>query len=261
MRAVITGAGSGIGRAVARMLAERTTEANPARLLLVDRDRDAVQLVAAELSVFGVHPVTCVVNLADRDAGVDVMQHAHTRLGGLDALISNAGAIHAMPIEDVGADEFDRMFAINARATLLLAQAAFPMLKESRGSIVATASTAAEHPAPALGVYSASKAALAMLVEQMALEWGPLGIRCNCISPGPTHTGMTAASYDDPARREQRGLDIPLRRVGRPEDLASAILFLISPAASFITGVNLMVDGGLTRTLMVSPNSAALKIT
>jgi NAD(P)-dependent dehydrogenase (short-subunit alcohol dehydrogenase family) len=210
----------------------------------------------------GLHPhaVACVVDLAEADAPTAVMRVVEAELGGLDALISNAGAVHSMPIEAVSAAEFDRIFSINTRAALLLAQAAFPLLKASRGSVIATASISGEHPTPAIGVYSASKAALVMLIQQMALEWGPLGIRCNCISPGATHTGMTAAAYDGPDRRARRGLDVPLRRVGTPEDQARAILFLISPAAAYITGVNLTVDGGLTQTLMVSPISAAMRV-
>lgn len=257
MRAIVTGAASGIGRATASLLATEPPDGAGGRLLLVDRDETALRAAADDLRSKCAHVAITVADLADPAAATTIAQHAHEQLGGLDALISNAGAIHAMPIESVSATEFDRMMAINVRATLLLGQAVLPMLRESRGSLVATASISATNPTPALGVYSASKAALVMLVEQMALEWGPLGIRCNCVSPGPTHTGMTAASYDDPARRDRRGQDIPLRRVGMPEDLARAILFLVGPGAAFISGVNLTVDGGLSRTVMVSSSSAA----
>ncbi len=200
---------------------------------------------------------TCVADLSDPQAGALIVAKAHEALGGIDVLLSNAGAIHMTPLQDMSLAEYERIFAINARATFLLAQAAYPFLRQSRGAIIATASMASEHPAPALGAYSASKAALAMLIQQMALEWGPDGIRANCISPGPTMTAMTEKSYSDSAKRDQRAADIPLRRIGQPEDLANAALFLASPFAGFITGVNLMVDGGLSLTAMVSPASAA----
>lgn len=257
MRVIVTGAASGIGRALAWLLATEPPNGERARLLLVDRDAAALESVADGLRSQCDTVETAIADLSDPAAPAVIVQQAADRLGGLDALVSNAGAIHAMPIEQVAAAEFDRLMAINVRATLLLGQAALPLLKQSRGSLVATASISSTNPTPALGVYSASKAALVMLVGQMALEWGPLGIRCNCISPGPTHTGMTAASYDDPTRRDRRSQDIPLRRIGQPDDLARAILFLISPAASFVTGVNLIVDGGLSCTLMVSSSSAA----
>jgi len=162
------------------------------------------------------------------------------------------------PSETQGTQEGDleRVFAINTRATFLLAKAAHPLLKASRGDIVATASISSEHPTAPLGAYSARKAALVILIRQMALEWGPDGIRCNCVSPGLTHTGITAKTYDDPAKRERRGLDIPLRRIGAADDIARAVHFLAGPAADFVTGVNLIVDGGMTQTLMVSPAAA-----
>jgi NAD(P)-dependent dehydrogenase (short-subunit alcohol dehydrogenase family) len=95
-----------------------------------------------------------------------------------------------------------------------------------------------------------------MLVRQMALDWGPDGVRCNCVSPGSIHTPASAASYDDPVRRQQREQEIPLRRLGKADDIANAVAFLLSEQASYITGTNLLVDGGLGQTLLVSAMSA-----
>jgi NAD(P)-dependent dehydrogenase (short-subunit alcohol dehydrogenase family) len=156
--------------------------------------------------------------------------------------------------------EFERIFAVNTRAGVLLAQAAYPALKRARGAIVATASIAATHPCTPLGAYAPSKAALLMFMRQMALEWGRDGIRCNCVSPGPTLTGMTAGAYADDAMRRSRAAEIPLRRIGTAEDIANAIHFLAGPGASFISGVDLTVDGGLNTTLMQSSNAAAMRI-
>ncbi|NMG41701.1 SDR family oxidoreductase [Chelativorans sp. ZYF759] len=257
MRTIITGAASGIGRATALQFATKTmTDESPA-MLLVDRDAAGLSSIAAEASSGGATVHTFVGDLADPMVPARIVTEAVARLGGLDVLISNAGVIHMKPLVDLDADQFDWMMNINARATLLLGRAAHPHLKASKGAIVATASSAAENPAVPLGAYSTSKAALVMLIRQMAAEWGPDGIRCNCVSPGPTHTAMTKASYDDSEARERRGREIPLGRVGQPEDLARAIHFLAGPGAAFISGVNLLVDGGLSATLGNSKNSAA----
>lgn len=255
MKILITGAASGIGRAMAELAAQgRQVGANP-ELLLVDRDAATLQDFAATLT--GIRVETCIADLSDPEAPAHITAQLRAALGGLDALVSNAGAIHSTKLQDMSVEEYNRLFSINARATFLLAQAVYPLLKESRGAIVATASMASEHPSPGLGAYSPSKAAVVMLIKQMALEWGPDGIRANSISPGPTLTAMTAKSYGDAAKRHQRAQDIPLRRIGQPEDIANAALFLISPFASHISGVNLVVDGGLSMTMMVSANSAA----
>ena len=108
----------------------------------------------------------------------------------------------------------------------------------------------AHQPTPGLGFYSSSKAALLMLIRQLALEWGKDGIRCNTVSPGPTYTPMTQTGYADPARRAQRESMIPLGKLGQAEDVANAILFLIGPGASHITGIDIAVDGGMSQNLM-----------
>jgi NAD(P)-dependent dehydrogenase (short-subunit alcohol dehydrogenase family) len=255
MKILITGAASGIGRATALLASRGKLIDTKPELFLVDRDAANLKEFADTLT--GIRVETCVADLSDPEAPAQIIAQVQTSLGGLDALISNAGAIHMMKLQDLSLEEYDRIFSINTRAAFLLAKAAYPLLKESRGAIVVTASMSSEHPTPSLGAYSASKASVVMLVKQMALEWGPDGIRANCISPGPTLTGMTAKSYGDAAKRDKRAQDIPLRRIGLPEDLANAALFLISPSSSFISGVNLMVDGGLSTTMMVSPGSAA----
>jgi NAD(P)-dependent dehydrogenase (short-subunit alcohol dehydrogenase family) len=257
MKIIVTGAASGIGRATAKLFAEKPHDGRPAELLLVDRDAPPLEAAVAELRNAGARVESVVADLGDPAMPAQVVAAAEREFGGIDVLVSNAGAIHVAPIKDLTLAEYDRLFAVNTRATLLLAQAAYPALKRARGAIVATASTAALHPTVPLGAYSASKAALAMFVQQIALEWGPDGIRCNCVSPGPTITGMTAHVYRDETLRKQRAAEIPLRRIGVPEDLAQAIHFLAGPGAAFITGVNLAVDGGLSTTLMVSRNSAA----
>jgi glucose 1-dehydrogenase len=253
MRALITGAAGGIGLALAGILANRAGER--ARLMLIDRDAARLGEAVESLRATGAKVVWRVGDLSDPQVPAQVVEEAGRALEGLDAIASNAGIIQSAPLNSLATAEFDRIFAINTRATWLLGKAAHPLLRESRGAIVATASVSGEHPTPPLGGYSASKAALIMLVQQMAVEWGPDGIRCNCVSPGPTLTPLTQTAYSNPKMKQQRESHIPLRRLGKPEDIANAIAFLMSPEGAYISGVNLIVDGGMSQCLMPATGS------
>ncbi len=254
MRIVITGAASGIGRAVAEQLTAGRLIAGDHRMLLVDRDAANLAVVAEP---FGASARTLVADLTDDDVGERIAGAARDHLGGLDAVASNAGIILPGSLTQATVADYDRLFAINTRANWIVARAVHPLLKASRGAFVATASMSAHQPTPALGAYSASKAALMMLVRQLAVEWGPDGIRCNSVSPGPTLTPMTQAGYADQARRDQREAGIPLRKLGTAEDIAHAILFLLSGFAGHISGIDLLVDGGMSGTLMTASGAGS----
>jgi NAD(P)-dependent dehydrogenase (short-subunit alcohol dehydrogenase family) len=246
MRTILTGSGSGIGLATARALAARPD----ARILLVDRNPERRAANAEELRGIGAQVAESGGDLNDPDSPAAFVEAAVGAFGGIDAVVSNAGSIAGgAELKSLSTEAFEAAFAINTRPTFLLARAAYPYLKESRGAIVAVASTAAAHPVPNLGGYSPSKAALVMLVRQMALEWGPDGIRANCVSPGPTATPM-APVYADPQIRSLRASTLPLRRISEPEEIAETILFLLGPGAIGITGVNLEVDCGMGLTTM-----------
>jgi NAD(P)-dependent dehydrogenase (short-subunit alcohol dehydrogenase family) len=249
MRVIITGGASGIGLAVAELLTAEPWDGR-AQLLLTGRNASALETVATRLRQSGADVVTEVADLVDVEAPARLVDKAERAFGGLDGLVSNAGMIKVGPLASLSVADYEQVLSLNTRATLLLAQAARPLLKASRGSIVATSSLASIMPTPPLGMYSASKAALVMLVQQMAVEWGGDGIRCNCVSPGSTLTPMTQQVYADPAERAKRERAIALHRIARPEETAQAIAFLLGPRASFISGVNLMVDGGASLMFM-----------
>ncbi|MBX3575468.1 MAG: SDR family oxidoreductase [Mesorhizobium sp.] len=253
MSIVITGAASGIGRAVAQLgaLGGRYGE-----MLLVDINSQGLDETAALVSKAGVNAKVLALDLAKPDSAFAAIDLAHREFGRIDSVISNAGILRSASLKDLDVETFDLMFDINTRPTWLLGKAAHGHLSASGGSIVATASISGEQPTPNLANYSASKAALIMLVKQMALEWGPDGIRCNCVSPGPTFTGLTAKAFNDAndpthaENRRRREAALPLRKIGTPEEVASLILFLAGAEASQITGVNVNVDGGQTLALM-----------
>jgi NAD(P)-dependent dehydrogenase (short-subunit alcohol dehydrogenase family) len=146
---------------------------------------------------------------------------------------------------DYAVDDWDRVFAVNTRATWLLAKAAHAALKASRGAIVAIGSMSGSNPHANLGAYGPSKAAVIMLVQVLAQEFGRDGIRVNAVSPGMVRTGMTARVYADQKIAAERDALVPIGRVATPEDMADVVAFLLGPDARYINGHDLVVDGGI----------------
>jgi len=247
MRFIITGAASGIGQVCAELLAAGSAIPGEHHLLLADRDAANLAAVA---DMIGARAATVVVDLSAPDCGETIVAAAIAHMGGIDAVISNAGIIMGGALVDLAVEQFELIYSVNTRATWLIGKAAHRYLRESQGAFIATASMSATQPTPGLGFYSSSKAALTMLMRQLSLEWGPDRIRCNTVSPGPTYTPMTKAGYDDEARRRQRESSIPLGKLGTADDVAHAILFLCSPQAGHINGIDVLVDGGMSNMLM-----------
>jgi glucose 1-dehydrogenase len=180
------------------------------------------------------------------DGPEKVVDEAVSRFGGLDGVVSNAGVNRPGPLLKYAVEDWDRLFAVNTRATWLLAKAAHPALKESGGAIIATASMSGSNAHAGLGAYGPTKAAIIMLCRVLAQEFGRDGIRVNTVSPGMVRTGMTAAVYESQQITDERNALVPLGRVATPEDIADVIAFLLGPDARYINGHDLVVDGGVS---------------
>lgn len=250
MRTIITGAASGMGRSIAHRLAAEAKN-TPTQLVLLDMSAERLDNVADELKDSGATIFQHVGDLSDPEFCLGVGSVAALAMGGIDALVSNAGIVASTTgLADTPLEKYELDFAVNTRATWLLAKSCYPYLKESKGSLVATASLAAQQVAPFLGGYSASKAAVVMLVKQLAYEWGKEGIRCNCISPGRILTAMNQQVIKQaPSDTEGR---LAMGRAGAPSEIADAVAYLISDKSSYITGANLAVDGGMEVSLMAA---------
>jgi meso-butanediol dehydrogenase/(S,S)-butanediol dehydrogenase/diacetyl reductase len=240
--AVITGAASGIGRACAEAFV-----ADGWALVLVDRDPAGLRGTAASLGEAVIH---LAGDVAEPGVNRSAVALALERLGGLDAVVANAGLALAKSIDDTSEAEFDRLVAVNVKAVMHLAQAAHGALAASRGSFVVVASKTGLVAQPRSPVYCATKGAAVQLARALALDWAPEGVRVNAVCPGIVDTPMLArfiSTLPDPRRAwEEHRTAQPLGRLATPAECAAAVLFLASPAASFITGVALPVDGGFT---------------
>jgi glucose 1-dehydrogenase len=248
MRVLVTGAASGIGRATCLRLArDARARGGPARIAAVDLPSAAgLDDLVDEVRKLDAEALGLRGDMATVDAPARVVAEALARLGGLDGLVSNAGINRPGRLIDYTVEDWDALFAVNTRATWLLARAAHPALHASRGAIVAVASMSGSLAHAGLGAYGPSKAALIMLARVLAQEFGGDGIRVNTVSPGMVRTGMTERVYADARIAAERDALVPVGRVATPEDMADVIAFLLGPDARYINGHDLVVDGGVT---------------
>jgi NAD(P)-dependent dehydrogenase (short-subunit alcohol dehydrogenase family) len=240
--AVVTGGGRGLGAALAQGLAEAG-----ARLVIGDQHAETAEACAAQIRGRGgvAAAAGCdITNPAQVQALCDMALH---RFGSLDVLVNNAGINIPKPAEDLQLDEWNRIIGVNLTGTFICCQAAGKiMLQQGAGCIINICSVHGHvgsyvHKAAA---YNASKAAVVNLTRSLALEWGERGVRVNGISPGPLRTELMATRLADPEYLRKSMERLALKRVGVPEDVVGTALFLASPAAAWITGQILAVDGG-----------------
>jgi glucose 1-dehydrogenase len=248
MRALVTGAASGIGRATCLRLArDARGHGTPAKIAAVDvAGATALDAVLEDLRKLDADAVAVRADMAGVEGPMRAVADAVARFGGLDGVVSNAGVNRPGPLVDYEVEDWDWLFAVNTRATWLLAKAAHTALKASGGAIVVTASMSGSNAHAGLGAYGPSKAAVISLVQVLAQEFGRDGIRVNSVSPGMVRTGMTEKVYQDAGVAAARDALVPLGRVATPEDIADVIAFLLGPDARYVNGHDLVVDGGVS---------------
>lgn len=248
MRVLVTGAASGIGRATCLRLARDAHAAgHQARIAAVDvASSPGLESVIAELHTLKADAIPLVADMGTVDGPARAVDEAVRRFGGLDGVVSNAGINRPGPLVSYAVEDWDRVFAVNTRATWLLAKAAHAALRTSHGAIVAVGSMSGSNPHANLGAYGPSKAAVIMLVQVLAQEFGRDGIRVNAVSPGMVRTGMTATVYADAQIASERDALVPIGRVATPEDIADVIVFLLGPDARYVNGHDLVVDGAVS---------------
>ncbi len=244
--AVVTGAAGGMGRAIAASF----TQAG-AVVALLDRDAEGCAALARDLKASGAAAFATGCDIADETSVAAATAAVTAEFGGCDILVNNAGVLRPGALADLPVAEWNALLAVNLTGYLICAQAfGRSMRGRGGGALVHVASIAKSNPQPRSGAYSPSKAAVAMLSRQLALEWGPDGIRSNVVSPGLIRTPMSERFYQDPGVKERREAMLPSRRIGTPQDIADAVLFLASPRAGYVNGAEILVDGGLDQVVM-----------
>lgn len=235
-RALVTGSTRGIGRAIAEALI-----AQGARVVISSENAADTARVAAELAMPG-----CPCDVADDAALARLVDVTVAELGGLDILVGNAGITGKPgPFAEVDMDDYARVMAINLRSQVVLCNLALPRIAASGGgSAVLISSLSGLRGNGRINAYALAKAGVAQLARNLAVEWGPRAVRVNAVSPGFIATELSQPLLDDAAFMARRMAMTPLRRPGTAQEVAGAVLFLAADAGAFVTGHNLVVDGG-----------------
>ncbi|WP_318215071.1 SDR family NAD(P)-dependent oxidoreductase [Streptomyces sp. SCL15-6] len=252
MRVLVSGGSSGIGAAACLRLAEAALARGEKPMVAVSglTSNDRQDEVVRSIQSMGGKAIALTGDLGDPDVPGRLVAAAVEEFGGLDALVANAGIANPGELKDLSLEDWDDMFSVNLRGAWLLAKASYPHLKDSRGAACFTSSMSGQLPHAGSGAYSPTKAALTMMAQTLALEWAPDGIRVNVVSPGMTRTQMTEKMYLDPEVKKAREEIIPLSKIGDPMDIANVIEFLVSPLAGYVTGQDVCVDGGFSKSIL-----------
>lgn len=235
---LVTGGSRGIGRATVLALAAQGASVTACYV----NDSEQVESLRRELDERGAQGRLVRCDIADEAQAVALCEAAHRAYGPLDGVVNNAGVISHLPLADLPSQEWRRVLDTNLTGMYHVIRAALPYVADV-ASVVNISSAVAQHGMPAAAHYVASKAGVMGLTRALAKELGPRGIRVNCIASGLVETDqMKAVTAEGRARYEQM---ISLRRMGRPEEIADVVLFLVSPAARYVTGTTVNVDGGI----------------
>lgn len=235
-RAIVTGSTRGIGKAIAELLI-----AQGAKVIISSENEADTQAVADQLGMPG-----CVCDVTNDAALAALVATAETQLGGLDILVCNAGITGTPgPFSSVDMADFDRVMAINLRSQVQLANLALPVIaRQGGGAAVLISSLSGLRGNGRINAYALAKAGVAQLARNLAVEWGPLNVRVNAVSPGFIVTELSGPLLVDAQFMARRMAMTPLRRPGTPAEVAGAVAFFASDAGRFVTGHNLVVDGG-----------------
>ncbi len=243
--AIITGSSRGIGKAIAERMAEQG-----AKVVISSRKADACQAVADAIDArHGAGTALAVpANISSKDDLRRLVDTTQQRLGRIDILVCNAASNpYYGPLGGIEDDQFRKILENNVIANHWLIQMAVPeMIERKDGAIIIVSSIGGLRGSPVIGAYNISKAADFQLARNLAVEFGPHNIRVNCIAPGLIRTDFARALWEDPEALKRRTSTTPLRRIGEPDEIAGAAVFLASPAATFMTGQSIVVDGGVT---------------
>lgn len=237
---VVTGAATGLGEAIAR-----AAVAAGYRVGLVDVAPEVIDVAAS----LGAGHVGFVASVADETAVAEVLD----AFGPPDVWVNNAGVVRFGPLFDLALDDWRAVLNVNLTGTFVAARAAGSVMAgNGGGSIVNITSMNGVAPGPNAGAYGATKAAVGLLTQQMAIEWGPMAVRVNAVAPGLIDAGMSEPIYADAETRAARESKVPLGRLGRAIDVAEAVLFLADDRAAYVTGQTLLVDGGVTMSMIAN---------
>ena len=240
--ALISGGARGMGAAEARLFA-----AEGAKVVLGDVLHEEGQQVEAEIAEAGGEVVFIPLDVTSESDWRNAVDTAVQRFGKLDILVNNAGIFNRAFIHEQTEEDWDRVMDINGKGVFLGTKAAIPAMREAGGgSIVNISSVAGLIGSMASTSYNASKGAVRLLTKSTAVQYAKEGIRCNSVHPGPIETPMLDLVYTSPEAREQRRDAIPMGRLGNMDDVAKGVLFLASDEASYMTGSELVIDGGYT---------------
>jgi NAD(P)-dependent dehydrogenase (short-subunit alcohol dehydrogenase family) len=243
---VVTGAASGIGRGIVLAFA-----AAGSKVVALDREPDGCARTADEAKRRGGTAMPLCCDVTDPQKVGTAAAETLNAFGRCDVLVNNAGILRPGDIASVSLADWNAIMQVNLTGYLICAQAfGRDMLSRGSGALVHIASIAATQAQAFSGAYSASKAGVVMLSRQISFEWGSRGVRSNAVSPGLVRTPMSEVFYQAPGVIERREAAVPLRRIGTPADIADVVLFLASARAGYVTGQEILVDGGFAHTLM-----------
>lgn len=243
---VVTGAGHGLGAGIAR-----AAHGAGWTVGVLDRDAVAATRVADGLGTGAIALVADTTVERDVEGALDAFAEA-TGAPAPHGVVANAGIVRFGPLDTISVDDWRAVVDVNLTGTFLVARAAARRMiaADAGGSLVTVTSMNGVAPGPNAGAYGATKSAVALLTRQMALEWGVHGIRANAVAPGLIDAGMSEPIYADDDIRARRSTSVPLGRLGTAEDVAGVVLFLLSDAAGYVSGTELLVDGGVTSSII-----------